>query len=122
MDAETLVTLLEEHMADARQSMGKGTWRQLVLELVQTTPEVAPERQALDSWADQVCDVLKGYSYTKGLLQRVGLQDSEHHRGTPVAAPCPAPPDTTEERNADEAALVERIRAVLQKAEALAEA
>lgn len=122
MDAETLVMLLEEHMADARQSMGRGAWRELVLELVQTTAEVAPERQALDSWADQVCDVLKGYSYTKNLLQGVRLPGHEHHRGTPVAANCPVTPDTTDDRSADEAALVERIRAVMQKAEALAEA
>lgn len=124
MDVETLVRLLEEHLADIRQSMEVSPWRAFVQALAQMTANVVPKRHALDTWADKVCELLMGYGYTKGLLQGLRFQAGMHFRSAPMPASCPNdsdPPDfRIVFRPADEYVLVTRIRAIVQKAQVLA--
>jgi len=122
MNAEALVWLLEEHIADLRQSLEKNAWQSFVQALARVSSNVAPRREALESWADRVVDLLMGYSYTKGLLQGLRLGADVRFRSAPMSTPCPddsgsavrIPPPRP-----DEDTLVTRIKAVVKKAQVL---
>lgn len=121
MNAETLVLLLEEHIADIKQNLEASLWPGFVATLARVTEEVQPKKEALERWADRVCDLLMGCSYTKGLLQGLKFQVGLNLRSLPSRVPCPDPGPSIASSPArpDDAALVTRIRAVVQRARVL---
>jgi len=123
MNAETFLRLLEEHIADIRQSLETNPWRAFVHALVQISSDIVPRRDVLETWADKVRDLLMGYSYSRGLLQGLRFQADLPLRSAPMAAPCPedsvGPAARTALRRTDENTLVMRIKAVVQKAQVM---
>jgi hypothetical protein len=123
MNAELLVLLLEERIIDIKQNLEAGLWQGFVGTLAQAADEIQPRKDALERWADKVCDLLMGCSYTKGLLQGLQFLAAMPQRSLPSRMPCPDGGSSTgmgdATARAGEGALVARIKAVVHKAQTL---
>jgi hypothetical protein len=122
MNAEMLVLLLEQHIADIRQSLEAGVWQGFVATLARATRELQPRRESIEKWTDAVCELLMGSSYTKGLLQGLRFQVAMSERGLPSRMACPDPglDSSRVAVPAGDARLVARIQAVVHRAQTLA--
>ena len=118
MNAEALVLMLEEHLADIHAHLVREAWQSFVAALKETARGLTPNRDDLNSWSDRMAVLLMKFQYTKGLLQGFRFFATLQQRGGPARIPCPAPTKAPV-RPATDAELVDRIRGIVTRASSL---
>lgn len=126
MVAGIIVSLLEEHLEEVKNSLGSPYWENFLDKLERCSENLMPRRKDIEDWADKVSELLSKYDYTRGLLKGLLFCASFGQRGIPSSDRTlgdTEQPETTSarippERDAEEN-LVKRIKELITKARSL---
>ena len=126
MSVGLIVSLLEEHLTDIKDTLGYPSWENFVDKLERCSEKLIPRRGDLEEWADKVAEQLSNYDYTRGLLKGLlfcaslgerGILSADKSVGPVVPPETPSariPPDRDSEEK-----LVTRIKQLIKKARSL---